>query len=165
MTGPALPQRRAKAALDAITAYGNEPKVPAKEKPAYAGYIKSLPAAIVMNGLGQALATELAQGGKDTAKGQGGTAPNAHAQIYRHVEAWLCGDDPEVPFRGKRKASKPDSPVLMECLCAADQSLYLLVQAEAMEYIQWLKKFANALLVSRGSTPDDRPGDGGATPA
>lgn len=145
MAGPSLPQRRAAAALRAIQGYGAATTVPAGEKQAYAGYIKSLPAAIIMNGLGQALATELAQGGKDATKGQGGKAPNAHLQIYRDLEAWLCGDDPEAPLGGGL-TGKGDRPVLMERLCEADQTLYLLAQAEAMEYIGWLKKFANALL-------------------
>jgi CRISPR-associated protein Cmr5 len=149
MTGPALPQRRAAAALKLIQAYAEA--APEKERLAYAGYIKSLPAAIVMNGLGQALATELAQGGKDTGKGQGGIAPNAHAQIYRHLEQWLCGDDPEVPFRCRRLGRPASEPVLMHCLCEADQQIYLLAQAESMAFIEWLKKFANAFLTTGGA--------------
>lgn len=139
-----LPQRRAKAALTAIRAYAKE--ATEKERLAYAAYVKSLPAAIVMNGLGQALATELAQGGKDSAKGQGGRAPNAHRQLYLHLEEWLCGSDADAPFRGRREGRPKDEPVLMLALCDADQHGFLLAQAEAMVYIQWLKKFANAFL-------------------
>lgn len=153
MTGPSLPQRRAAAALKAIQEYAKTALD--KEKLAYAGYVKSLPAAIVMNGLGQALATELAQGGKDTGKGQGGLAPNAHAQIYRHLQEWLCGADPEVPFRGCRNGQPSGAPVLMQALCEADQPLYLLAQAEAMAYIEWLKKFANAFLTEGGDRDRD----------
>jgi CRISPR-associated protein Cmr5 len=150
MAGPALPQRRAGFALKLIQDYALKASEP--EKAAYAKYIKSLPAAIIMNGLGQALATELAQGGKDKDKGQGGNAPKAHGQIYRHVECWLCGDDPEVPFSGRCKGQLLTAPVLMQCLCESDQNTYLLAQAEAMAFIEWLKKFANAFLTT-GGTP------------
>ncbi|TWB10069.1 CRISPR-associated Cmr5 family protein [Nitrospirillum amazonense] len=142
--GPDLAQRRAQHALNAIKAYrdASTSEVPDKQKKAYAGYVKSLPAAIVMNGLGQALATELAQGKKDTAKGQGGLSPDAHQQIYRHVQDWLCGSDPQAPFRDAGNGTT----MLLERLYASDQTTYLRAQAEALLYLGWLKKFANALL-------------------
>lgn len=151
MSGPDLAQRRAQHALDAVKAYRDAAvsTVPLKQKKAYAGYVKSLPAAIVMNGLGQALATELAQGGKDTAKGQGGLSPDAHRQIYLHLQKWLCGDDPEAVFRN---ASGDDTRLLSQ-LYGADQPEYLRAQAEALLYLGWLKKFAGALLA------DDDAGD------
>jgi CRISPR-associated protein Cmr5 len=154
-TGPDLAQRRAKHALDAVKEYRDAPvaDVPVKQKKAYAGYVKSLPAAIVMNGLGQALATELAQGGKNTAKGQGGLSPDAHRQIYLHLQDWLCGKDAEAVFPDTfDKKSRPLTHLLSR-LYAADQSDYLRAQAEALLYLGWLKKFAGALLA------DDDAGD------
>lgn len=139
-----LGQRRAKSALAAIRAYAEHDKVPAKEKEAYSNYAKSIPAMIVMNGLGQTMATQLAQGGKQPDKGQGGKAPNAHRQIYDHLEEWLCGGDGDAsPFR---KGEPGKSPWLMQCLCDASEESYLIAQAEALAYLEWLKKFANALL-------------------
>lgn len=163
MAGPTLPQRRAAAALAMIRHYAAATAVPEKEKQAYASYIKALPATIVMNGLGQALATELAQGGKDTTKGQGGLAPNAHAQIYRHLQQWLCGHDEDMPFVDRAKNRPESDPILMQALCEADQPVYLLAQAEAMAFIEWLKKFANAFLTVAGTGgAGDGKGAGGA---
>jgi CRISPR-associated protein Cmr5 len=148
MAGPDLAQRRALHALKAIEAYretgGSDPK-------AYAGYIKSFPATIVMNGLGQALAMERAQGGKDPDKGQGGKAPNAHKQIYLHVEDWLCGEDETAVFQ----RAKEDQPRLLHCLYGADQAVYLRAQAEALLYVGWLKKFAVALLSDENEGAQD----------
>lgn len=143
-TTPDLAQRRAKHALDAIKTYrdASPDLVSQKQKAAYVGYVKSLPAAIVMNGLGQALAMELSQGSKDTSKGQGGLSPDAHRQIYLHLQQWLCGDDPQAVFR----STKPDGTILLERLYDSPQTLYLRAQTEALLYLGWLKKFANALL-------------------
>lgn len=150
--GPDLAQRRAKHALEAVKAYrdATDGAVPTKQKRAYAGYVKSLPAAIVMNGLGQALATELAQAGKDSSKGQGGLSPDAHRQIFLHLQDWLCGDDPEAVFR----SAKGDNTRLLTQLYGANQPEYLRAQAEALLYLGWLKKFAGALLADEA---EDRP--------
>lgn len=155
--GPDLAQRRAKHALGAVTAYrdASDTVVSAKQKRAYAGYVKSLPAAIVMNGLGQALATELAQGGKDSAKGQGGLSPDAHRQIYLHLQNWLCGKDPEAVFPDTFTEDNRPLTHLLTRLYGSDQSEYLRAQAEALIYLGWLKKFAGALLA--GDEAEDRP--------
>ncbi len=149
-TGPDLAQRRAKAALDAVKKYRDAPAedVKTKQKRAYAGYVKSLPAAIVMNGLGQALATELAAAGKDSNKGQGGLSPDAHGQIYLHLQDWLCGKDPEAVFPDIFTDDNRPLTHLLSRLYGARQPDYLRAQAEALLYLGWLKKFAVALLAN-----------------
>lgn len=148
--GPDLAQRRAKHALGAVTAYRDakyrDDEERKKSHSAYASYIKSAPAAIVMNGLGQMLASELDQGSKDSAKGQGGVKPHAHRQIFLHLQDWLCGDDPEAVFR----SAKGDNTRLLTQLYGANQPEYLRAQAEALLYLGWLKKFAGALLADDG---------------
>ncbi len=145
MAGPSLARRRAGAALTAIQDLAAAAGVKAQEKEAYAGYVKGVPASIVMIGLGQTMAAQLAQGGKDTGKGQGGQAPNAHRQIYLHLEQWLCGGDPESPFEPP-PSDAARGRWLMQQLCAASEETYLIAQAEALAYLEWLKKFANAFL-------------------
>lgn len=144
--GPDLAQRRAKHALGAVTAYRDANYRNDEDRKnscaAYANYIKSAPAAIVMNGLGQMLASELAQGSKDAAKGQGGVKPHAHRQIYLHLQDWLCGEDPEAVFR----LMPGGDTRLLTHLLDANQDKYLRAQTEALLYLGWLKKFAVALL-------------------
>lgn len=115
-----LAQRRAAFALEQINLLaetGNYGK--------YASYVKALPAAILMNGLGQAAATLLA-----------GDEP--HKILYRHLSTWLCGDIPEMPYTG--------APGLIQAITTNDQNLYLRAQAESLLFLEWLKKFATAFL-------------------
>lgn len=103
----------------------------------YVSYAKSLPAEILQMGLGQAMATLLA-----AAKGK---EQDAHRLLYNHLEAWLCGTaayrDSDAPY-----------PVgnLMTSITSHRESEYLHAQAEALAYLEWLKKFAVAFLPDRG---------------
>lgn len=126
MTAPDKPLalRRAEHALAQINAlqgerYGN-----------YVSYVRALPAQILQMGLGQALATQLA-----AAKGCG---DDPHRWLFNHVEGWLCGEDPDAPYRGKEP--------IMEAIVQHDETHYLRAQAEALAYLEWLKKFAVGLL-------------------
>ncbi len=95
----------------------------------YASYTASLPATIQMCGLGQAAATLLS-----AAKGK----PDAHWQLYDNLSQWLCRDEEEAPYRG--------SDHLINAIVANDRNLYLLAQAEALAWLEWMKKFAAAYL-------------------
>ena len=116
-----LAQRRAAYALEQINIlketrdYGN-----------YVSYVKALPAAILMNGLGQASASLLA------------ADDNPHKILYAHLSTWLCGDMPEMPYQGATD--------LIQALVTHDQNLYLRAQAESLSLLEWLKKFASAFL-------------------
>ncbi|WP_152947873.1 type III-B CRISPR module-associated protein Cmr5 [Desulfofundulus thermobenzoicus] len=96
----------------------------------FASYVESLPATILTNGLGQAAATLLAQ-----AKG---VQSDPHYKIYRFLEEWLCRDAPEAPYRLAKD--------LMEAIVSNDRQAYLHAQAEALAWLEWLKKFAVAFL-------------------
>ena len=127
---PTLEQQRAAHALDQIE------KVKGRNDAGdYKSYAESLPATIVMNGLGQACATLLAQ-----ARGES-SDKDAHRRLYDHLEDWLCGSEARVGV------SKP----LIEALVESDQSKYCHAQAEALAYLVWLKKFAQAFLSRGGS--------------
>ncbi|MGO9113615.1 MAG: type III-B CRISPR module-associated protein Cmr5 [Thermoguttaceae bacterium] len=121
-TQPTREQQRARHALDKVK------KVAAREDKftkEYKRYAKSLAATIVVNGLGQACATLLAQ-----AKGD----HDAHRELYDHLEDWLCGDHAAVYEK------KP----LVEAIINGDQDQYVRAQFEALAYLTWLKKFAQA---------------------
>ena len=120
-----LDQRRAKHALKRIkTRQGDGTK-----QSDYLSYVKALPATILQNGLGQAMATLLA-----AAKGK---ENDPHQHLYKDVQSWLCSDNEDATF------SKGD---LLEAITSNDQQHYLKAQAEAQAYLIWLKKFAAAFL-------------------
>ena len=97
----------------------------------YVSYAESLPATILMNGLGQACATLLAK-----AKGD---LKDPHRLLYADLQSWLCGADAAAPF-------PTANPRLMEAIVQAASKRLLRAQTEALAYLVWLKKFANAYL-------------------
>jgi len=96
-------------------------------------YVERLPATIVMNGLGQAMAFELAAArlGKTVRKPD----ERAHELLYLIVESWLqeCGICP----KGKD---------LMKTIVGSSQEEYVRAQYEALAYLDWLKMFTQAYL-------------------
>jgi CRISPR-associated protein Cmr5 len=135
-----IEQRRAAYALDKIRKVrdlkGGSQARSAKD---YRSYISGFPATILVNGLGQASAAILAQ--------SRGNRESAHKLIYDHLSGWLCGGDPQSPYqRGD----------LIEQIVTNDQAHYLRAQAEALAVLEWLKRFAVALL----SDPSDSDGGG-----
>lgn len=96
----------------------------------YVSYVRALPATILQNGLGQALATLLS-----AAKGK---KEYAHRMLYDQMQAWLCREHPDAPYAGK--------PKLMEAITGGSEREYLHAHAEALAYLVWLKKFAVAFL-------------------
>lgn len=96
----------------------------------YVSYVRALPATILQNGLGQALATLLS-----SAKGK---ADSPHRWLHDHIHAWLCRDHADAPYRGKNN--------LIQAIVDGDEPAYLHAHAEALAYLVWLKKFAVAFL-------------------
>lgn len=96
----------------------------------YVSYVKAFPAAILNNGLGQALATLLAK-----AKGD---LNDPHQILYGHVSQWICDDSANMPY--------PGADHLMNALKTGSQEQYVRAQAEALFLLEWLKKFAGAFL-------------------
>lgn len=129
MADQTLGQRRAAHALEAIKnletqkGYGN-----------FGSYVQRLPATIVMNGLGQAMAGELAA----ARLGKGANMSvdeRSHKILFDFVESWLK----ESGVYSKDKG-------LMAAIVQSNQEKYVLAQAEALAYLDWLKKFSQAYL-------------------
>jgi CRISPR-associated protein Cmr5 len=106
----------------------------------YASYVKALPARIIMNGLGQALAMEKAASSKD----------KGHEQLFGHMQDWLLDGWEHSPYRGR--------PDLLQALVCGSEANYIRAQGEAMAYLQWLKKFSAAFL--KDADNDEGGGDG-----
>ena len=100
----------------------------------YVSYVRALPAEILQMGLGQALATQLAAARGDK--------KNPHRILYDQMERWLCSAHVETPF--------PEGKNLMNAIVEHDEATYLRAQAEALAYLEWLKKFAVAFLKHPG---------------
>lgn len=126
MTSRTLEQQRATHALAQVKEVQDVGGILAA---GYAASVKGLPASILMNGLGQAMATIRAKNGED-----------ALQMIYRHVSLWLCIDCPNSLLK------RTNTSDILEAVCATDQDGYVWAQAEGLRYLEWLKKFAAAYL-------------------
>ncbi|ACY13872.1 type III-B CRISPR module-associated protein Cmr5 [Haliangium ochraceum] len=137
----------------------------------YRSYAERLPAQIVTNGLGQALAmlrsryTEDDQPprqARDGARRQRGRDHDdpladrepsnardevAYRYLFQHVGGWLCRDHASAPYRGVAL-----NALLMK-LSTCDQDTYVRAHAEALAYLNWLKKFARAFLSASKDEP------------
>jgi CRISPR-associated protein Cmr5 len=115
-----LAQKRAKDALlkiEKLSDYDN-----------YLGYVKALPATIVLSGLGQALAMEKAGEKKD----------RGHGYLYKHMNDWLLKEWTNSPYREKAD--------ILTAITLGSEKHYIAAQVESLAYLEWLKKFAVASL-------------------
>jgi CRISPR-associated protein Cmr5 len=108
----------------------------------YTSYAESLPATILSCGLGQAAAMLLA-----AAKGE---KNEPHYVLYQHLEDWLCREDRNAPYPGYQDQG------LLEAITAHDRNHYLRAQAEALAWLEWLKKIAVAYLKLPEQTPESK---------
>ena len=133
-----LDQRRAADALACVQEV--MARVTAISVPYTARTWSGLPPAIVMNGLGQALATELAAAGPGDNKGRREPEEAAHFCSFENLNRWLCRPDGGV---------YPGASDVLTAMMAAPQQAYLRAQAEALAWLEWHKKFCQAHLPRR----------------
>ena len=100
-------------------------------KKRYRPYVDRLGPAIVMNGLGQALATERAAAGSKPETDD----EKAHHELYAGLSAWLCRPDGGIYPRGND---------LLQELMEQGEERYLRAQAEALAWLEWHKKCCRA---------------------
>jgi CRISPR-associated protein Cmr5 len=122
-----LEQKRAKDAFGKINKIKKDEKFGSK----FRSYVERLPSMIVMNGLGQAMAFELACA--ELGKENRTIDMKAHEELYKTIEAWL-------------KECKVYEKELIESIISSDQESYIRAQAETLAYLEWLKKFSQAYL-------------------
>lgn len=103
----------------------------------YASRVRGLPAMVLQNGLGQALAYLLADSENDAAK--------PSRWLYGELQKWLCTSD--APTQPGRVFSSSD---LMRAVITDDRDHYHRAQREALTLLAWMRKFTDAYL----SDPD-----------
>lgn len=140
MMPPSLAQRRAKHALLRINTLKDAGPA---QYGRYASYVSALPATILNSGLGQAMAQLLAAAGRKNEP-----TKDPHYLLYMHVEDWICKGSPVAVRRNVEPGQEvPSQDInLIQTIINGDQRAYLLAQAEALAYLEWLKKFARAML-------------------
>ncbi len=124
-----LEQQRAANALERVSTLRSNSEAFRKR---YRAYVDRLSPTIVMNGLGQALATERAAAGSPP---YGDHDKRAHHELYRSLEQWLCRKEGGV-YSGQAD--------LLQAIMKEDESFYLRAQAEALAWLLWHKKFCRA---------------------
>jgi len=113
-----ISQQRAKHALEAVQTWMSKDNNEQKELKSYAC---DFPAMILMSGFGQACAFYRSKGGN-------------HQVQFELLAQWL------------KKQKVFDTVDLMREITQCDQNTYQIAQAEALEYLGWVKKFAKAYL-------------------
>lgn len=122
-------QRRAKAAWEAVEDVVRNHRRYAND---YGSTIKRVPMMILTNGLGQALAFL-------KAKGKGGD--NEHEAVFKHISEWVTAD------------MKWENDLLMEIRERSSHD-YRRATTEALAYINWLKRFAEAVDLGKEDRSD-----------
>lgn len=122
----------------------------------YVSFVKTLPAVILQNGLGQALATELAASTPNE-KGKENDTHKGHKHLCKIITSWLGRIEEKVesenedyqlaPYPASNKtADQTIEEYILQAIMDGTQEEYIYAQHEAIAYIAWLKKFAVAML-------------------
>ncbi len=107
----------------------------------YLSYVKALPANIIVSGLGQALAMVKAGANKK------GDVRDGNAKLYDHMNAWLSNHGNKGWQHSPYYSNNPNQNWdVLTSITRKNEDEYIRAQAEAMEYLEWLKKFAVAFL-------------------
>ena len=133
MTSPqqSLEQERAKFAWDCIK------NVSEGSKKEYGSLAKRAPADIQLNGLGQTLAFWRAKGFKN-----GVPQDKADAKLLQHVSDWLVKPERSLNIANAERNS--GNQVLYWVAHNANSDQYRRATSEAIAFLLWLKRFAEA---------------------
>ena len=133
-----MQQQRAQYALKKVNDYARTYSSSADYQSRFKSYSRSLPAMIHTNGLGQAMAFCCAQMAQDKEADKRNSREAAYYALYHLLETWLCGED--QPYA--------DNDNLLTGITTADMNKYRQAQAETQMLMSWVKKFAEAFLMS-----------------
>lgn len=137
-----LQQKRAQKALDKVKEAEKAYLQDKEQRKVFLSCAKDFPATILINGLGQAVATLRAQTNNNQ--------KDPHMAVYNALEEWLCRNEEEAPY-----PTYSGKPNLLDAIVQGDRDSYLHAQAEALAYLEWYKKFAVALLTIPETTSDN----------
>ena len=136
-----LEQDRAIAAQQRVQEIKAEARDDDDFKKKYCAYVERLGPSIIMNGLGQALATEQAAAGSPAESGNRPSAEErAHSKLYESLQIWLCHQDGGI--------FPAEDDVLM-AIMHATQEEYIRAQIEALAWLEWHKKFCRSYLKTK----------------
>jgi len=128
MAENSLEQKRAASALKVVRDIEKE-----EYNGKFRSYVERLPASIVMNGLGQAMTSELAAAGRSE---EGKSDGKAHKRLFDEIQRWLI----------KERKIFSDESDLISAIVNGTQDQYVIAQAEVLKYLEWIKKFSQAFL-------------------
>jgi CRISPR-associated protein Cmr5 len=131
----ALEQKRASSAWDKVQ------EVPLDKGKEYYSIVRKAPAMIKTDGLGQFLAFLLAKEKKDASTLLVKTPEEAEGYLYKHLDGWLK----EAPIAWTRQDN-----TLIERIIHENSVVYRQAAQEALAYIGWLKRFAEARFGTKG---------------
>lgn len=127
-------QKRAAEAWSCIQAV-SEDIDSSKFKKEYRSIVMKLPTLILTNGLGQTLAFLKSKGKNDDS--------NPEEKVYGDLQGWL--KKPNVVNWGRVTHDE-----LIERIMAIDSTKYRFITIESLSFLNWLKKFADAVLPKDG---------------
>lgn len=110
----------------------------------YRSAVRKAPAMVKMNGLGQTLAFLLSKEEKEASAAKK-SPDKAEGYLYKHLDEWLCGPEASVAWPDDLK----DRP-LMERIMEVESTVYRQATQEALAYLGWLKRFAEAYFPEGG---------------
>ncbi|MCY3985839.1 MAG: type III-B CRISPR module-associated protein Cmr5 [Candidatus Dadabacteria bacterium] len=129
MSEKTIEQRRAANALERVQQLNRKPE---NFKKLYRAYVDRLGPAIVMNGLGQALAATWAAASQNPENER----QNAHHELYQSMQGWLTDRKGGVYHEGTD---------ILQAITNNDESQYLRAHAESIAWLKWHKKLCRAL--------------------
>jgi len=124
-----LDQQRAKQAWDDVQSILNRDD---DFKKKYGSYARKVPMLVLTNGLGQTLAYLTSKAKFREAKRK--VDAQAHGELFKQLSDWTMN----------QVASKAGTQDLLEWVLKSDSSAYRRATAEALAYLVWLKRFAEA---------------------
>lgn len=124
-----LEQKRAEYALKTIKKRLKDLGGNKEKRDRYLTRVKSLPATIIMCGLGQTAAMLLSAGKRQS--------DNPDQMLYEDLENWICDNKENRIYQEKD---------LIEAIVKNNRKKYIKAQTETIKLLEWLKKFATAYL-------------------
>jgi CRISPR type III-B/RAMP module-associated protein Cmr5 len=139
-SGLTLDQRRAKHALHQVQSVMAD-QTGISWRSDYRSYVRGMPLALRINGLGQFMALQMAQ--------SSGSKDAGHKAALAHILQWLGHGWASSPY--KIGATQTDQAIkhgkeFLDRLTGEDEADMLRAQRELMAYLKWLKTFAEALI-------------------
>ena len=126
-----LAQQRAAFALEQLRGLN----LKAEDMASLAALLKSLPAAMRLNGFGQTLTYLLAKGAEKESGAKTKRTERDYQDAFRLITQWL---------RQRRLITQKQDGEILHELAQMDQTRYLQAQEEALALLEWAKRFAAA---------------------